>query len=445
MFSSQRKLFLKYNNPTSFNKGSLALRGFDKLYKNSSLSLKKNFNKNFNLFSSKNIGLFFNCLYKNVPKKIFSAFFKDMNVKFLYKLNSSSSFLTVIGKFFDFNLMDFYNLKNKFDSYKHVMRIESVYAYKFANNAFKTIDEFVFTIFKTPYEVHWYFNIIYKEYSFNIVYNIFVKMEKFFFLFDLFNSNNGNYIRSYSNIYRFFNKLSRIYMYTFNYLPFQNLMKNEVDENILKRSFLERFYKILSKKQLFYRIQKVKKRKFHRRKWSIENFFNILKYNSMFYLDINSISILFNGWLYEIMFFSRFMMYTKVFNDFMKFKDLYNYNKYIVSLRDFFFQLMYENVDYVLIFIIMNFNRIYNMVRFNFVNNKNMINYNFIYRKYMAYTWLEYEYYNDVFSDLEKFKSGVYSTKLSKWILRYFYKKAELHEFYSESLVNNYRNKERIL
>lgn len=365
------------------------MRNFDKFYKNSSLSLESNFNKSFNLFSVNHLGLFFNCFYKRnkeISRKIFSFFFKNLNIQFLDKLNSSSYFFGVINKFFDFNLVDFYNLRNKLDSYKYVMRIESVYAYKFSNNAFKTIDEFILTIFKTPHEVYLYFNSIYKEYSFSVVYDMFIKIERFFFLSDLFNNGNSSYVRNYSNIYRFFNKLSRIYIYAFNYLPFQNLIKNEANENLLKTSFLVRFYKTFFNKQLLYRVNKIKKRKFYRRKWSIKNFFNILKYNSMFYLDVNNVSILFNGWLYEIMFFSRFMVYTKVFNDFIKFKDLYNLNKFVISLKDFFFQLMYENLDYILIFIIMNFDRIYHMIKFNFINKKNIMNYNFIYRRYMAHT-----------------------------------------------------------
>jgi hypothetical protein len=57
---------------------------------------------------------------------------------------------------------------------------------------------------------------------------------------------------------------------------------------------------------------------------------------------------------------------------------------------------------------------------------------------------LEYHFYDDLFDDLKKFKKENYSPKLSKWILRYFYKKAELYMFYSESLNNNYINNKRI-
>jgi hypothetical protein len=57
---------------------------------------------------------------------------------------------------------------------------------------------------------------------------------------------------------------------------------------------------------------------------------------------------------------------------------------------------------------------------------------------------LEFDYYNDLFDDLDRFEKGNYSLKLSKWILRYNYRKVELHKFYSEALNNKYENKKRL-
>ena len=184
------------------------------------------------------------------------------------------------------------------------------------------------------------------------------------------------------------------------------------------------------------------KRKRLKKKWSIQRFYNIIKYNTMFYLDIYNIPILFNGWSYEIMFFHRFMNLVKIYN---KFFNYYYYHKYIISLKDFFFQLIYENVEYFLIYIIINIQKIKKSMSFNFINEKNKIFNNFIYRKYTFDTWLEYDHFDDLFNDLDFFKDGNYSIKLSKWIIRYFYKKSELYMFFSESLQNKYINKKRLL
>ncbi len=78
---------------------------------------------------------------------IVDLFFKDFNIKLLCKLNKSNHFFFSINKFFDFNLIDFYNLKNKLESYKDVMAIKSVYEYRFANSSFKSMEEFILTIF----------------------------------------------------------------------------------------------------------------------------------------------------------------------------------------------------------------------------------------------------------------------------------------------------------
>ena len=136
--------------------------------------------------------------------------------------------------------------------------------------------------------------------------------------------------------------------------------------------------------------------------------------------------------------------FSDIYNKLIQLFNFYEYYKYLMSFKDFFFQLMYENVEYCLILIFMNIKKLNISNNFSFLNKRNKIINNFIYRKYMFYTWLEYRYYDDLFDDLIFFEKGAYSEKLSKWILRYFYSKFESQKFYSESLNNNYINKNRI-
>jgi len=117
---------------------------------------------------------------------IADLFFKDFNIKLLCKLSKSNHFFFSINKFFDFNLIDFYNLKNRFESYKDVMAIKSVYEYRFANSSFKTMDEFMLTIFKTPLDNYLYFDELYKNINYTIVFNIFKLFDKKYFFEDFF-------------------------------------------------------------------------------------------------------------------------------------------------------------------------------------------------------------------------------------------------------------------
>jgi hypothetical protein len=192
-------------------------------------------------------------------------FIKDFNIKFLYKINYSEKFFDSINKFFDFNLIHFYNYKNRLDSYKDVMAIKSVYQYRFANSSFKTMDEFMSTIFKTSLENYIYFNDTYKNYSYNILSNILIEVEKKNFLGNFFNYNNIE-VNTCFNLYKFFNRLFKIYIYVFKFSPFINMIYNEVSENLFKIDVFSRFFRIFEKKQLFHRIDKIKKRKFYRRK-----------------------------------------------------------------------------------------------------------------------------------------------------------------------------------
>jgi hypothetical protein len=445
-FASQRKFFLKYNNPASTNKGSLAMFDYDKLYKKYLLFPPENLNNDFNLYNIERVEPFFNFYNKNYNKNIdyvSSLLLKDFNIRFLYKLNKSKQFFFSINKFFDFNLIDFYNLKNRLESYKDVMAIKSVYEYRFSNSSFKTMDEFMLTIFKTPLENYIYFDDLYKNLNYTIIFNILKNLEKKYFFQDFFNINNKKSLKKYSLFLLFFSRLfkSRIYFFKFYYL--WNLIENEENENLLKIDVFSKFYDIFEEKKIFFLVHKLKRKNFYK-KWSVKNFFNIIKYNSMFYLDIHNMYILFSGWLYEIIFFFRSMLFVKMYNKFLWCFKFYDYYKYIINFKDFFFQLIYENIEYTLIFIFLFIKKIKYSNNHNYINKKNKINNNFIFRQYTLYVWLEHNYYNDLFKDLKSFEKGKYSLKLSKWILRYFYKKSELYMFYSESLRNNYINNKRL-
>ena len=194
-FASHRKFFLKYNNPASINKGNLNMYDYDKLYKKYLLFPPNNINNDFNLYNIIRIEPFFNFYKKkkdNNMNSILNLFFKNFNIKFLYKLKKSNYFFNSINKFFDFNLIDFYNLKNRLESYKDVMAIKSVYEYRFANSSFKTMDEFMLTIFKTSLENYLYFDELYRNLNYSIIFNIFKDFEKNYIFKDFFNINNNN-------------------------------------------------------------------------------------------------------------------------------------------------------------------------------------------------------------------------------------------------------------
>jgi hypothetical protein len=105
----------------------------------------------------------------------------------------------------------------------------------------------------------------------------------------------------------------------------------------------------------------------------------------MFYLDIYNMFILFSGWVYETIFFFRSMFFVDIYNKFLQNFESYNYYKYIMSFQDFYFQLVYENLDYSLIFIFLFLKKIKINSNYIYINKKNKINNNFIFRKYTLY------------------------------------------------------------
>jgi hypothetical protein len=232
------------------------------------LLLKNNLSSDLNLFDIERVEPFFNFGNKKNQKMLdylSNKFLKNFNFKFLYKLQHSDHFFYSINKFFDFNLIDFYNLKNRLDSYKDVMLIKSVYEYRFANSSFKNMDEFMVTIFKTPLENYIYFNELYKGFSYNIIYDIFLEFEKKFFFFNFYNNNNILYIKNYSNFFRFFNRLFKIYIYFFKFYHLWDLIKNEESENLLKIDVFSKFYDRFEEKKFFFLVKKLRRKNFNKK------------------------------------------------------------------------------------------------------------------------------------------------------------------------------------
>jgi hypothetical protein len=183
------------------------------------LFLPSNMNNYFNLFNISRNEPFFN--FNQINKSyLFDTLLKDFNIKFLCKLNISNHFFSSINKFFNFNLIDFFNYKNRLESYKDVMAIKSVYEYRFANSSFKSMDEFILTIFKTSLENFIYFDDLYKNFNYNIVLNIYKKIENNYFLKDVYNIKNSKNFKKYLQFLRFLSKLfkTRIYFFKFHYL-----------------------------------------------------------------------------------------------------------------------------------------------------------------------------------------------------------------------------------
>jgi hypothetical protein len=174
------------------------------------LLYRNDINNNFTLFNIERIEPFFNFYNRRNNKYsnyVINFFLKDLNVKLLYKINFSKSLFFSINKFYNFNLIEFYNFKNRLDSYKNVMLIDSVYEYRFANSSFKTMDEFIVTIFKTPLENYLFFNDLYKQFSYNIVYKMIKGIEEFFFFQDFNNLNNQKYFKNLTIPFKYFNRL----------------------------------------------------------------------------------------------------------------------------------------------------------------------------------------------------------------------------------------------
>jgi hypothetical protein len=221
-FTSHRKYFIKYNNPTSTNKGQLHLWAYKKLLGKNSLSVESDIINKFNFTNIRRIepfSGFFNRRDNNNSDFVSNLILKDFNIRLFLQLKNSKTLLNLMNKFFNFNLIEFSNLKYYIEGYSEVMAIKSVYEYRFSNSSFKNINDFMSSIFKTKVENILFFEENFKIFNYDIIFNIYKGIEKVFFFKDLFNCNNL-YYKFNSSSFKFFNKLFDIYIYVFESMPF---------------------------------------------------------------------------------------------------------------------------------------------------------------------------------------------------------------------------------
>lgn len=90
----------------------------------------------------------------------------------------------------------------------------------------------------------------------------------------------------------------------------------------------------------------------------------------------------------------NFLIQQKQHKNFINIKFFYSY--FLVVLRNYYFSLLYPNMEYLLIFFFLNKSKYYNIIYNNKVNFfKGILYSNFIYRYYIYNILLETHYYKD--------------------------------------------------
>lgn len=136
--------------------------------------------------------------------------------------------------------------------------------------------------------------------------------------------------------------------------------------------------------------------------------YDFISYFLMWRIDTSSFSIINNfaldkiNYIYiaiNMLYRNRFLNLVQQVNFMLKYKSIKNiFNKqyYLINLKNFYFNILVDNLDFILLLF---FNNIKKYMRIflnnNYKFNKFMIYNNFIYRQYIYLILFETHYYND--------------------------------------------------
>lgn len=128
----------------------------------------------------------------------------------------------------------------------------------------------------------------------------------------------------------------------------------------------------------------------------------INNYKSLFIgYDFITINLIYKTRFIELIKQIKFLIQQKQRKQFINIKFFYSY--FLVILRNYYFSLLYTNMEYIIIFFFLNKQKYYNIIYNNKINFfKSIIYSNFIYRYYIYNILLETHYYKDWFHDWDK-------------------------------------------
>lgn len=268
---------------------------------------------------------------------------------------------------------------------------------------------------------------------FSIYNNYYNNYYNLYFIKDFYNYKNLNDMIKYKKIFTFYNKLIYIVFFFLDPFFFKYFWKRcfpkkwnklwKIYEFVWKNIFLVKF---------FYGVEKFGQLEFSIKKYSFFMFFlnwridtgsSMLK--NFWYSDIIS----YNNIIINLIYKNRFIELVKQINALWKKYKINNWYKfvyfiYLVNLKNFYFDLLYENIEYGLIFFFFNIQKNLNNLFFcDFEQSKNIIFYNYIYRFYVLVILFQNRYYDNWFYDWKKRILMTYVDNFHKHDGKHYYSK----------------------
>lgn len=442
-YQSLKYLFILVNNPFGKNMTQVDILEYQKIYTlehyNSNTS-QESFNAKFKFFFSKfsrrkwlyihdkkldffSFDVLLNSEYANFTFKLNDTQFKGLKDL----LNSRSKFLMYnfiyesIDEIMEFT---FYSL-----AFKLLMRFKSVFKFALTDTTYLELCDFVDVIYTSPMALLRFYFDLQKNFFNNYYYYLYSDnfiMPNFFKDFCFLYKNNNYYFYFYK-LTSFFIKIYILIICGIDIFFLEHYQYNFFYKWTWPYLFFSYYASIFF---IYYSIKKIKKITYEfileietlmlHLNWKL----NISPYTDYEHLDL-SIFFYTHG-LVDAVSFSRFNNFYKKTLFYFKYNNvrvMYLNFKYSLHLKNIYFVLLYENIEYTLIFFFFNLNKILDIFKNKYKESMSeCLNATFVYRYYYLMIILDYDRYKNWFEDW---------TQREFWIF-YYWNQYEGYEFYKK-------------
>lgn len=355
--------------------------------------------------------------------------YKEWNILYKFKVEEN---LNLIYDFTYENLLDIIYMNYMNQGFKLLMNFKSVYKFMLVNSTYNDLDEFVNTIYLLPHatlRLYQYLNVklLYK-FCMDIYINSFCQL---YFFKDLYNCLSKDYIYYSINLLSFYNKLIYLVLYAIDPQFFYEFYS----KCFHRRNGAFFYITIYASHYLtYYLMEDLDKLSDE----LIENFSLFIFYlkwklNINHYNDFHNDLYLYSNNIIQFLNKNRIKniykrMYFYLNKENLNANFIYNDYKYYNYVKDLYFNLLYEDVEYNILFFFLNKEKFldlnYRKNNYFYNNLGSYVGSNFIYRYYTFNILMQFNYYEDWYDNRLKFCYWIYY-RFKKYEGKSFYRKID--------------------
>lgn len=416
-YTSRKTFFILHNNPYGKNRTKTYYFKYQKLLMINHFKFfveERFFNKWFLLYKAKfnHLKIF---LENNKKDKQFSFInlATNSNLNLLLNINQfDSSYNSIcfrfIYEFYYDNLLEFVTNQRSAEGWKLMMRTrQSKFLKRFRlgeASYYLEFDDVLEAMYTLPYDIYFFYHSMNTIASFDFIFDIYnEKFINYYFLKDWYTLKID--LNKYYNLISCYNKAFFLLFYIIDPFFLKHVWKNCYTNRLKKLPMIYYYYKNLLVQWKIRKNNRLLVLNYdyfhHYLNWRTDTSTSVQQNN--FFQDIINSSISISNFIMKSRFFSLLYKIKFILN-LNNINSMHRIQRYVLFIKDFYFQLLDENVDYLLYIFFLDISKFINIQ--NTANiwkySYKLIDYNLLYRYYVYHFLFEFNYYDDWFSNKPK-------------------------------------------